>query len=287
MPSPSAARRLTGWTSNLLVTGIVLVAALGVGRQLVRWWRVDPQEETSSHIPDPGAADEAGQQPSSLEFGHGYSLRRIEVQGNAETATEQLRAECREIAENSPLPSQPPTEGELRFLARTRGRPPLEEKAGKWQIHRFDGKLPLLVALRLDEANPRVVAWGLAVPSDEEASTLLVYVAGGPASGPLAPDEIFLPPGLRRTLTLRGPQETTIGLAGSMTARKSTQELDATLAGQGWTSTGWRQSSATWHNRYQSSQQTGRLDVQLSADRASGVVGLLILRHSQTQAPNP
>src|SRR5262245_17073687 len=277
MPPPSAARRLTGWTSNLLVTGIVLVAALGVGRQLTRWWRVDPQNETSSHIPDPGAVGEAGDQRLSLEFGHGYSLRRIEVKGDAETATEKLQAECREIAENSPLPSQPPTDGEQRFLARTSDRPPLEEKAGKWQIHRFDGKLPLLVAVRLDAANPRVVAWGLTVPSDEEACTLLVYEAGAAASGPLVPDEISLPAGLRRTLTLRGPQETTIGLAGAMTARNCTQELDASLADQGWTSTGWRQSSATWHNRYQSSQQAGRLDVQLSADRASGVVGLLIM----------
>ena len=285
MPRQSAARRLTGWTSNLLVTGIVLVAALGVGRQLSQWWRANPESVVTPA--NPGAIGAEGEQPFALEFGHGYSLKRLEVPGDSAAALQRLQAECREIAEHGPWPAKPPTEAEQRFLARTKDRPPLEERAGKWQIHHFDGKLPLLVALRLDGTDSRVVAWGLAVPSDEEACTLLVYEAGGAASGSLPPDEISLPPRLRRTLTLRGPQETTIGLAGAMTARTCTAELDDSLAAQGWTSAGWRQSSATWHNRYHSSKQGGRIDVQLSGDR-TGVVGLLIVRHLKlSPIPSP
>src|SRR5688572_15129356 len=32
------ARRIGGWTANLLATAIVVVACLGLGRQILMWW---------------------------------------------------------------------------------------------------------------------------------------------------------------------------------------------------------------------------------------------------------
>ena len=36
------ARRWGHWASNLLVSGIVLVVAIALGREVVQWWYVEP-----------------------------------------------------------------------------------------------------------------------------------------------------------------------------------------------------------------------------------------------------
>jgi hypothetical protein len=289
-PSPatiSLARRVSGWTSSLLATGIVLVAALGVGRQLVQWWRAEPADARRPAPAGPGVVGESGEQPFQLTFDNGYSLRRIELDGGLATATERLQSECRTILENAAAPTGPPTDGEQRFLARTLDRPPLEEQRGRWQIHQFDGKLPLMVAVRTNSPheqplesglpNGRVVAWGLAMPTDEEVCTLLIYEAGGAAGVSSPREEIPLPSSLRRTVTLGGPQgETTIGLAGALSPRRTADELDRALAAEGWNPGPWRQAGSAWHNRYQVSRKA-RIDAQLTDDGRGGVVGLLIV----------
>jgi hypothetical protein len=265
----SLARRVSGWTSNLLATGIVLAAAVGVGRQLTHWWRIEPDRSSTLHVEPPDSESQA-------TFGGGYSLRRIEWKGDLESALARLRKECRAIAENGPALSRPVSESEQRFLSRTRARPPLEEQADRWQIHQFEGKLPLLVAVRLAKSGrdeSRVVAWGLAMPTDEEACTLLVYEAGGTAEDHGPAGEVPLPTSLRRTLTLRSQGQTSIGLAGDVSPRRASSNLDEHLSSRGWTSTGWRQTGGAWHNRYRAA--AGSLDVQLSDNGRGGVAGLL------------
>ncbi len=108
---PSLARRVSGWTSNFLATGIVLVAAVGVGRQLVMWWGVEPADAVAPEpaaMSNPGVLSEAGEQPFQLTFGAGYSLRRIELAGDLAAATRRLQAECRTILENAGAPLSPP-----------------------------------------------------------------------------------------------------------------------------------------------------------------------------------
>jgi hypothetical protein len=306
------ARRVSGWTSNLLATGIVLAAAVGVGRQVTHWWRIDPADASAAGgtaAIGPGAVGDQGEQPFELTFGGGYSLRRIELKGDLTAAVERLRQECRTILESGRLPTQPPNQAEQRFLDRAADRTPLEERSGQWQIHRFDSKLPLLVAvvdsLRESTAaslanqsqddgrnsatpstrgasrlqQPRVVAWGLAMPTDEEACTLLVYDAcQATAEGHWPPDAIELPPGWRRTLTLRGQGETSIGLAGSSPPDRGRGELDAFFSSRGWAPAGWRQAGAAWHNRYQArDNRAASIHVQLSDDGRGGTVGLLII----------
>jgi hypothetical protein len=306
----SLARRVSGWTSNLLATGIVLAAAVGVGRQLTLWWRVDPDHGAAAAMPvGPGAMGERGEQPFQLTIGGGYSLRRFEVNGDLAAAIEQLRAHCRKIAASGPVPAQPPSQSERRFLSRTLNRTPLEEHPGAWQIHQFEGQLPLLVvvadSLRESTApssigqpieapavsptpstrgvsrlhHPRVVAWGLAMPTDEEACTLLVYEAGQEATRDRpAGEEFSLPAGLRRTLTLRGQGETSIGLAGEISPRLASRELDQFLSSRGWTSAGWRQIGAAWHNRYRGTGPSApSVNVQLSDDGRGGLLGLIVV----------
>jgi hypothetical protein len=271
---------------------------------LIQWWRVAPAEQASAvAAANPGTIDETGEQPFRLTFGDGYSLRRVEVSADLASATARLQSECRTILERGPAQREPPTASEQRFLARIADRPPLEERRGQWQIQQFEGKLPLMVAVRLAAPsadglhNPRVAAWGLAMPTDEAASTLLIYEAGaGRASSrqadvlsvaPSAPspgEDIPLPAGLRRTLTLGGPQgEATIGLAGDNAPRRCVDELDRTLSAAGWTPRGWRQAGTAWHNRYQASgKRPGRIEVQLSDDGRGGTVGLMIV-HGERQ----
>lgn len=282
----SLARRVSGWTSSLLATGIVLVAAMGVGRQLVQWWRVDPPP---APVPGTVGIPEAGaEQPLQIHFGR-YSLRRIEVEGDLPAVIEQLKAQCRAVAQRARPPQTEPSEGERRFLERIAGREPLEED-GNWQIYQFEGKLPLLVAVAAEPAGSssspseesgrpqyRVVAWGLAMPGDDESCTLLVYEVQTPSGQDLQGADLALPAQFRRTLTLSGQAgETTIGFSFGGVVQRACAALDAALqSSQGWVSTGWRQSAGVWHNRYRKSGR--RLDIQLFDDGRGGTSGLAVL----------
>jgi hypothetical protein len=221
-PSPElsgfalASRRVIGWTTNLLATGIVLVLALGMGRELVRWWGVGSQPPAMSADPNP-----AGSQvdPQSLEFGHGdYSLTRQSLAGAREAALGRLRELCREALAADAAGLSPPTASETAFLQRTASREPLEEQPGRWQLHYFEDAFPLLVGVRnapaevrpggrdppvehrpdagatglADRARSggsqrRVLAWGLAVPAGENEWSLYTYRAARPAGSSAEP----------------------------------------------------------------------------------------------------
>ena len=85
-----------------------------------------------------------------------------------------------------------------------------------------------------------------------------------------------MPSGFRRTLTLRGQGETSIGLASNSSPRRAAGELDRFLASRGWTSRGWRQAGGAWHNRYQDAGGKS-IGLQLVDDGRGGAVGLLIV----------
>jgi hypothetical protein len=66
------AKRFTNWTSNLLVTAIVIVAALTFGRQLTYWWATDPdngKEHVSARRPDSRGRRGSGRATASCRDG--------------------------------------------------------------------------------------------------------------------------------------------------------------------------------------------------------------------------
>jgi hypothetical protein len=291
--APSVARRISGWTSNLLATGIVLVAALGLGRQLVVWWGVDSDAQVGA----PPAAIPLGSPPEELQFGDsGHFVERQSLRGARDAALEAMRAACRRIARSQQWPSESPGENESAFLQRMAERGPAESGVG-WQLHQFDGQFPIVVGIGIrlqseasttsaegapvakqPEALRRVLAWSLATPSGEGQWTIYTWRAGGSRSptSPLA--EIPLPPQSRRTLTLRSKEESVIGLAGSAPLEAWKRHFDNLARERGWPAEPWRLGGTSWHTRYFDPQASQAIDVQLSEPTQGRLVGMVIVQ---------
>jgi hypothetical protein len=188
------ARRITGWTTNLLATGILAVLALVVGKQLIAWWQV---ESVGSSGPHPAAAvplaDIGAGGPLELGFGHmPYQIQCRNVRGNAQAATDALVAICRELAtENSAVfPDFGSAEaGLLKLAARAT---PVARGPGEIEVFASSEGMPLVVvssaatggsdampggtqvAPQLGAGQRRVVTWGLAASAAEGEWNLYV-----------------------------------------------------------------------------------------------------------------
>src|SRR5687768_4459456 len=96
------ARRIGGWTGNLLATAIVLVASLVIGRQILHWWREDA----------PADAERSASADAELPFQAPRDLRLWTSRGPL--STERVRgdrlaalAAMRRLCSNLTIPPPP------------------------------------------------------------------------------------------------------------------------------------------------------------------------------------
>ena len=146
-------------------------------------------------------------------------------------------------------------------------------------VQAADGTRSVPATLRTNLAEPpsRVVIWGMAVPAAGKAWTLYVFQPGGRESGRgNGGDEIPLPPGGRRLASIRG------GEGGSITAFVAADDLgsaarqffDRWFAEHGWTATvAWRQTSAGWQARFESSPPGPTAGRHSPGHRFAGQIG--------------
>ena len=134
------AKRISAWTTNSLLTLIVLVAGLGFGRQTLKWWAADASPSSVVALPTDSPDDLA--QLHTLQFGdNSWSLRRRLVAGDKNKAVEQLRTACREVLVTGASADKPPT-GEDRFLAFLAGSTPVDQEPGKWRLYELQETFP-------------------------------------------------------------------------------------------------------------------------------------------------
>ena len=208
----SLARRIAAWTSNGLMTAIVLVAALAFGRQVLVWWS-EGKTSPVGPVRRTGPTSAAGDR---LEFGAaGWSMVRKTTAGDARAATAALVALCRSLLEGhdgdrsvfsatSPRPRQTQTAEKSTgprplpagLLADLAARKPIAAEPGNWQLFALDERLPLVVAVapgveatgekRPDPAGTnlapsacRVVIWGLGLSAGPRAWTLYAWQPHG------------------------------------------------------------------------------------------------------------
>lgn len=150
------AKRLRGRTLDLLAIGLVGAIIVGIGRQAVQWWAVDPmtassQESAGSSVPLLPLFG-AGGQPVTIEFGRRQArLTRRTFQGSRESALEQLAVLCLERTLAASVPRHPPDQAERALLAALARRQPWDSKAGQWQVFLTEGPVSLAVGLRRAE----------------------------------------------------------------------------------------------------------------------------------------
>ncbi|MCA9114558.1 MAG: hypothetical protein KDA79_05690 [Planctomycetaceae bacterium] len=180
------AKRLRGRTLDLLAIGLVGAIIVGIGRQAVQWWAVDPMTASSqgsagSTVPLLPLFGSDGQ-PVTIEFGRRQArLTRRTFQGSRESALEQLAVLCLERTLAAPVPRHPPDQAERALLAALAHRQPWDSKPGQWQVFLTEGPVSLAVGLRrakeTAEAPPppasassgwRVAANAFAFPADRQ-----------------------------------------------------------------------------------------------------------------------
>jgi hypothetical protein len=140
------AKRISAWTTCCLLTVMILVAGVGFGRQVRRWWAGEPAA--------PQVASQAGVESNPtrdprqfhvLEFGdQPWSVGRQTVQGDQKAAVAALRAKCRELIGQpaAPANSPPPPPSLLAALAK---QSPMDEEPGKWKLYELREDLPMVV----------------------------------------------------------------------------------------------------------------------------------------------
>lgn len=289
------ARRLAGWTSNLLVSAIVVMVGLVFGRQLTSWWAFDAKSPAGSTLPTvtvaPNPLGDEGRM-HQLEFGDlPVRLGRKTIAGDTPAVLAALRTECRRAVEQGSPTQRNPGPEERKMLEGTTGMVPLEQVPGKWRMYQLDRPLPLVAvtddgdvgeATAGKSAASRVLCWGFAFPAGEGGTEWTLFT-GVPvdASASLAASPLGLPmpSGAQRQMLLRGEDgEGVLLFSGSGDAAQWQSFLDAWFQQRGWVADdGWRAVGGTQHRRYADSdgrcaaevlmEVQGELRVMLTATR--------------------
>ncbi|QDU98021.1 hypothetical protein [Lignipirellula cremea] len=171
------ARTWSSLASNLLASGLVIVIALTIGRQVWLWRLAGPKAAALA------AADKIDRHwandrvPHRLQFGDASpALTRVVVDGDVDQALKQLHGYCRRIAQQSPAPLGSPGAGELRLLRQLEGTPAVDQSPGEWALYQL--REPVVMAAAVRRADPhaappgvaaepavdRIVALGVALP---------------------------------------------------------------------------------------------------------------------------
>jgi hypothetical protein len=158
----SLARRIAGWTANLLATALVLVAGLGVGRQVLLWWyesQPAPAAAASEQLPP--------ETPGELRMWTSRGLMTLErVVGDKDAALAAMRKRCA----RSPVGPimQPAGPGEQRFLEKLAKMTPVEQTK-ELDLYVPPGDVTMVVAVNRHE--PRIAAWSFALEAEPAAWT--------------------------------------------------------------------------------------------------------------------
>ena len=213
------ARRVARRTTDLLAIALVLIAGLGLGRQLIGWWS---EPETPAPIMEP-ATGLRSETPLTLEFGDSaFALERTPVAGSRETALARLVDACAAIAASPTAqlgPPTPPTPAEVRLIAAAAALEPVREDPDRWRIQVVDGPVIMAAALsqssersdptlepgdsRTNESqSPGVLCWGLAFPADESRWVLYTFRPAAESTSSAVPEiAACLPRGSRQVLS--------------------------------------------------------------------------------------
>ena len=181
-PQPAAAggfgrlaRRIAGWTANLLATAIVLVAGLAMGRQVLVWWY---------EAPSPAMAALDGQLPADLPQElriwtiHG-PLVIERVAGSKEAALAAMRRSCASAnAATAHVAIAGPSE--TRFVARLAKLAPVEQTK-ELDLFVPEEQVPMVVAV--NRQSRRIAAWSFGLEVEDGAWSCYTFCPADAASG--------------------------------------------------------------------------------------------------------
>lgn len=295
------AKRISAWTSRLLVSAIVLVAGLAFARQVLRWWAEDDSKPAAALaiVPPDGLGDPG--RVHALRLGsQGETCLRQTVIGGPEVAVRALQTLCRRATAQSGLPASPADKSELALLARVGGTKPVDEQPGQWRLYSLPQVCPLVVGVRLPpqaaatagtnlaESGSRVVTWGIAVPTESQAWALYAFQPEPGSPPPSGGDaEIPLPPDCHGLLTIRVLGGGGIAGFDGGVPERAMQFYDRWFAERGWQANGWQKRGPSRCGRFVAAGECAGtvVEVCLNLD-AEGRMNGLIVTTPPPRSPN-
>ncbi len=296
------ARQISSWTSKSIVSAAILVAGLAVGRQVLQWWAADAPGRAKP--PPTIAATEGLGDPARLhflEFGdQTWSLSRQGATGPRKRIVPMLRARCREGMRAAGVPDGPPSPVEIELAKTLAHETPAESGPEGWQLYERLEPLPMVVGVRsgggsaIARSDPRVVIWGLAIPTGPEQWTLWTFHPSTPSRrSPAALPAVPLPPGSRRLLSVRVAEGGgVVSFHGAADPESWKAFYEAWSNESGFRAAGsWRHSGSVWQRRWvrPGSEPAQWLDLHFGPDDRGQLTGLLMFASGRaaSEGENP
>ena len=174
------ARRVGLWTANLLASAIVVVAGLGLGRQILVWWNeVSPPRAAALELTD--QAIPQGVLPADLRL---WTTRGpVEIartHGDQQVVLREMIHKCLSF-DAGEVTLTKPGPGERRFLERLAKLAPVEQ-TNDLDLYAPDESVTMVVAV--SRQRQRIAAWSFALPMEETTWSCYTF---GPAGSEPAP----------------------------------------------------------------------------------------------------
>ena len=152
------ARRMAGWTANLLATALVLVAALGVARQVLVWWYETPPQQRAAAQDQPLPPET----PDELRLWTARGpMSLTHAIGDKDAALALMRRQCLSFP-IGPV-EQPIGKGEQQFLEKLAKLAPVEQTK-ELDLYVPSGEVTMVVAV--SRSGPRIAAWSFALEAE-------------------------------------------------------------------------------------------------------------------------
>ncbi len=141
------ARRISAWTTNGLITVMLVVIALGFGRVVLHWWH----DEAPVPAAAPLAADDfqSDGAPHVLKVGdQPWAIKRQEFSGRLRDVSAALQTACRAALSVSRPRGSSPDAAEQLLLQRLAAERPVAEEPGQWRLYRWGDDHPIFLGTR-------------------------------------------------------------------------------------------------------------------------------------------
>jgi hypothetical protein len=292
------AKRITGITSNCLFTAIVLVAGLGVGRQILIWWSADaPRQAAPSPTGDLAGGLGDPTQLHLLQFGgQGWSMARREFHGPRKEAEKQLRRDCRQEIGNASLPQGSQTLEQSNLLASLAKSQAIDAELPHWQLFAPDPNTPVLIGVKPplqanekqtktepDANASRVVLWGISLPKGGEDWSILIFIpSAGVEKSPHELPDVPLPPKCRKILAVQAVNGGKIAtFSGPNEPEAWRGHFEKWFAPEGWKPISpWQRTGSAWYTQYRgnSGGKIVEVDLHFAPDNRGELTGMMIFR---------
>ena len=141
------ARRISAWTTNSLLTVMLVVVALGFGREVLHWWH---DEGTA---PRPAGRDRpipwaTARTACSGVWRSGLVDPAAGVFRPAGRVPAALQAACRAAIVDSRPRGESPDAAEQELLETPAGERPVAEEHGQWRLYQWGEGHPVLIGTR-------------------------------------------------------------------------------------------------------------------------------------------